>query len=585
MAQALSGAARRAPEHQRWLYPLALVALCLFTYLPGALRLPAVDRTEVIWADSTRAMVEKSDWLNPNWRGTVHQFRPIGTYWVQGFVSKLAGSDLARDIRVYRIPGLIAVVLSVLALFWLSAPLVGLNTALTAAGLFAVAPLTVLLSQLAIADGLALLPATIALLALVRIYVAEDDASTWRLALLFWAAVGFGMLVNALHTPILVGVTLIGLYLFDREFSWLKRLHIWAGLPIALLIAAPWIAVRVLQDGMPFSGMDWGKFLAALGGAQDMKLRAFPGTFLLAALLGFLPGTALLAPAVIRLWGERDQKLARCLIAWMAGYILYLELLSSKPGTYTVQVMFPAMALAVALLVARVSGGLPAGEPDAPPKWHAIPWPPLAALFALTLFTLPYAAMREAPPWGLAPFAIAVAALFFWSAKRGREGALGDWALNGVAALALFGVSLTAVVMPSIDRIWPARQITRALEGCTAGPLAVTGFREPSAYFVLDSNESVLEPDALRQALVDGKAAYVAAEVRDEKARVLSRMQYRRMRPIACVEAYNTMRGCPLYFTIQSTSAPDGCTALETFPCSSDFQTRAQAARERKGCE
>lgn len=556
-----------------------LLALCVLTYLPGLLRLPAVDRTEIVFADTTRVMVDKGAWLDPQYRGTVHQFRPIGTFWAQGAIAAAAGDAYARDIRIYRIAGFIAVTLAVLALFWLSAPLVGTAAAGWAAGLFAVAPLTVLLSQLAIADGLALLPATVALVALMRIHSAPEGQDTLRLALLFWAAVGLGMLVNALHTPILVTTTLIALFVFERDLSWVRRLHALKGVPLALLLASPWIAVRVLQDGVPFSGMDFGKLLAALGGAQDMKLRAFPGTFTIAALLGFLPGTALLAPAMKRLWDDRAQdRLARFLLAWIIGYIAYLELLSSKPGTYTVQVMFPAMALAVALLVMRHAQA-------APPRWHTLAWPPLAALFAIVLFAMPYAALRELPPWWLAAPVLAVAALFALSAARGRAGQLADWAKYGIAALSLFAVTLIAGVFPSLDRIWPARQITRAIEGCAPGPVAVAGFREPSAYFVLGHDEALLEPDAIRTALVEGRPVYVASDVRDTKVRALGRGQYRRIKPLACVEAFNSMRGCPLFFTIQTTGSPQGCRALETFACTPDFTTRAEAARARPGCD
>lgn len=565
---------------QRRVVLALLLALCVFTYLPGLLRLPAVDRTEVVFAETTRAMVEKGVWLDPQYRGTVHQFRPIGTFWAQGTVAAAIGEAHARDIRIYRIPGFIAVMVTVLALFWLAAPLVGTNAAAWAAGLFAVAPLTVLLSQLAIADGLALLPATVALLALMRIHSASERDDTLRLALLFWAAVGLGMLVNALHTPVLVATTLIALFAFERDLSWLKRLHIIKGLPIALLLASPWISVRVLQDGIPLSGMSVSKWLSALGGAQDMKLRAFPGTFLIAALLGFLPGTALLAPALKRLWDARsDNRMSRFLLAWIIGYIVYLELLSSKPGTYTVQVMFPAMALAVALLVTRHA------DDDVAPRWHMLAWPPLAALFAITLLALPYAALREIPSMWIVPLVLAVAALFALSAARGRAGALADWAKYGIAALSLFAVTLIAGVFPSIDRIWPARQITRALEGCAPGPVAVAGFREPSAYFVLGHDDAFLEPDAMRTALVDGRAVYVASDVRDTKVRTMSRGQYRRMKPLACVEAFNTMRGCPLFFTIQTTGSPQACTARDAFPCTPDFTARAEAARSRPGCD
>lgn len=556
-----------------------LLLLCAVSYLPGLLRLPAVDRTEIVFADTTRVMAEKGTWLDPQYRGTVHQFRPIGTFWAQGAIAAIAGEDHTRDIRIYRIPGFIAVTLAVLALFWLAAPLVGTTAAAWAAGLFAVAPLTVLLSQLAIADGLALLPATIALTALLRLHSANDGEDTLRLALLFWSAAGLGMLVNALHAPILVAATLVALFAFEHDLSWLKRLHFAKGLPVALLLASPWIGVRMLQDGIPFSGMSFDKLLAALGGAQDMKLRAFPGTFTIAALLGFLPGTALLAPAVKRLWNARsNDRVARFLLSWTIGYILYLELLSSKPGTYTVQVMFPAMALAVALLVTR-------HQDEGPPRWHMLVWPPLAALFALALFALPYAALREMPPLWLVPPALGVAALFALSAQRGRAGQLDSWAKYGIAALSLFAVTLIAGVFPSIDRIWPARQISRALEGCAPGPVAVAGFREPSAYFVLGHEEALLEPEAVRGALVEGRSVYVASDVRDTKVRALGRGQYRRMKPLACVEAFNTMRGCPLFFTIQTTGSLESCSAREKFACTQDFMTRAEAARTQPGCD
>jgi len=296
---------------------LALLALCLAVYLPGFVRLPAVDRTEIIYAESTRDMVARGDWTDPRYGDAVQQYRPIGTFWAQGASRWLAGDALARDIRIYRVPSLIAVTLAVLALFWLGSAIVGAEAALIASALFAVAPLTVLVSQLAIAEGLSLLPATVAMLALLRVYT-NDNERRW-IPLLFWAALGFGILINALLVPILVIATLIALFTMDRDLSWLKRLRPFAGIPLALVIAAPWLIVRAHQDGTPFSGMSWREFLGALGGAQDMKLRALPGTFVLALVLGFLPGTALIGSAFTRLWDGREQKLARFLLAWVIG--------------------------------------------------------------------------------------------------------------------------------------------------------------------------------------------------------------------------------------------------------------------------
>ena len=88
---------------------------------------------------------------------------------------------------------------------------------------------------------------------------------------------------------------------------------------------------------------------------------------------------------------------------------------------------------------------------------------------SLALFAAPYAAVREWPTLWLWLAMIAVAALFAWSASEGRAGRLMRWAVTGVAALGLFAVTLIAGVLPSIDKIWPAREVQRALASCAPG--------------------------------------------------------------------------------------------------------------------
>jgi 4-amino-4-deoxy-L-arabinose transferase-like glycosyltransferase len=544
---------------------LALLALCLAVYLPGVLRLPAVDRTEVVYAETTRDMVARQAWLDPRFGDVVHQFRPIGTYWAQGVAAVAAGPELSRSIPVYRVPGLIAVTLAVLALYWLAGPLVGGGTALLAAGLFAVTPLTVLVSQLAITEGLSLLPSVIAMLALLRIYVAREEDNGRVLALLFWAAVGFGIVLNALLVPILVVATLVALFVMDRDIAWLKRLRPLIGVPIALVIASPWLIVRAHQDGVPFSGMDWTNFIEALGGSQDMKLRAMPGTFVLAMLLGFLPGTALLAPAMLKLWNGREQRIAKFLLAWVIGYLAYLELLSSKPGTYTVQVMFPALALGVAMLVATHS------ERQSLPRWHAIPWPPLAALFVLLLFAGVYGFVGAWPGVLAALMIIATAGLFFASAQAGSAGQLNDWALSGIAALGFFAVTLLGIVFPSLDRLWPAEQIRRTVVAAcpayktTADQMGLLGLREPSGHFVLGASRSLQTPEAI--ATAQPKLSIVEARWMDRYAKAMAAAGGQPGTQLTCLSTYNVMRGCPLNFFVLGRDVAGLCAPLNSDAC------------------
>ena len=77
---------------------MALLLLCLAVYLPGFVRLPAVDRTEAIYAETTRDMVARGDWTDPRFGTVVHQYRPIGTFWAQGVSRWLAGEAHALGI-------------------------------------------------------------------------------------------------------------------------------------------------------------------------------------------------------------------------------------------------------------------------------------------------------------------------------------------------------------------------------------------------------------------------------------------------------------------------------------------------------
>jgi 4-amino-4-deoxy-L-arabinose transferase-like glycosyltransferase len=559
---------------------MALLLLCLAVYLPGFVRLPAVDRTEAIYAETTRDMVARGDWADPRFGSAVHQYRPIGTFWAQAVSRTLAGETHARDIRVYRLPSLIFVTLAVLALFWLGSIIIGAEAALIAAALFAVAPLTVLVSQLAIAEGLSLLPAAIAMLTLAWFYAtaglptASEAVSghprrfsargETGLALLFWAAVGAGILINALLVPILVAATLAALFAFDRDFSWLKRLRPLLGIPVALVIAAPWLLVRAHQDGTPFAGMSWPEFLAALGGAQDMKLRAFPGTFVLALLLGFLPGTALLGTAFKRFWASREQRLPRFLLAWVIGYLIYLEALSSKPGTYMVQTMFPALALAVASVVVSETGH------GKRPEGGVFVWPTALAAIPLAIFAAVYGFAQDWPGLLAAALIALIASLFIWSGRLIHEGLLRGWATIGVAALGLFAITLLGVVLPSIDKIWPSREIVRAIAACPSDTIDLVGFREPSSRFLLGVSPDRQAPETIASETAGGGAKLLIVEDRwinrmNQALTASSRPPL--ATPAGCVSAYNVMRGCPVHFRIYDTDSTRSCDIPEKFAC------------------
>src|SRR6202789_3087954 len=106
-----------APLPPRWVRvrargPYVLLALLgLLLWLPGVLSLPALDRDESRFAQSSRQMVESGNWVDIRFGQVPRYKKPIGIYWLQAAATGLAG-PLNRDGRdhayawTYRLPPL-----------------------------------------------------------------------------------------------------------------------------------------------------------------------------------------------------------------------------------------------------------------------------------------------------------------------------------------------------------------------------------------------------------------------------------------------------------------------------------------------
>jgi 4-amino-4-deoxy-L-arabinose transferase-like glycosyltransferase len=555
----------------------ALVALALIAYLPGLLALPPVDRTEIVYAQSTRGMLERGDLFDARFLDVRFPFRPIGIYWLQMASGALLGPSARSAIATYRLPSLLGGVLAVLAVWWLLRPLLGARGSMIAAALFAVTPIVALQALLSIPEGPLLLAIVVAQLTLLRLYCAHEGEDT-RLALLFWATQGFGTLLNALAVPILSLATVVALYIFDRDLGWLKRTRPAVGIPLMLAIAAPWLLVRAQLDGVPFSSLTFSETLRALGGAQDMKWKAAPLTFTLGFILGFLPGALLLVPALRDLWTNRAAAMQRFLLAWIIGYLAYLELLSSKPALYTLQAMFPAAAAAVALTLERN------GRLELPKLMLRLPASTvLVGMMALFAGGLTYAGVRPSVPIVLG--AALVVGLLTLAARAATESLAALWLASSVAGSALLFAYTFGVGLPHVEQIWPARRIADAIEPlrhCANGPVRLLGFREPSSVFLLGrDSDSDVGAITKRMAAREPGIAVVEDRWAPDLAQALAQHNTKPPERAGCVTALNTMRGCPLSFSIYLTGPqmPDpGCHVEPRFACTAPLPPPAEGA-------
>jgi 4-amino-4-deoxy-L-arabinose transferase-like glycosyltransferase len=122
------------------------------------------------------------------------------------------------------------------------------RAALLAGLLFAASGLLGLEARLAVPDAVLLATMTLAAGALARLWQAKEEPPPGlALPLIFWTAVGAGILVKGLVAAAIVLATVTVLSFLRGSFDWTRRLKPLAGLIWLLVLLSPWIAAATIS--------------------------------------------------------------------------------------------------------------------------------------------------------------------------------------------------------------------------------------------------------------------------------------------------------------------------------------------------
>ncbi|MHA6288908.1 ArnT family glycosyltransferase [Maricaulis sp. CAU 1757] len=315
--------------------------------LAGIFTMPPLDRDESRFAQATAQMIETGDFVSINFLDESRNKKPVGIHWLQAASVSVFSDAAAREIWAYRLPSLLGVVLAALACFWGGVRLVGREAAFAGSLLFASCVLLGIEGGIAKTDAMLAGCTTLAMAALANL----RSGGARRSAMLFWLAVGLGVLIKGPVTPMVAGLAAIVLVVWERKAAWLKPLLFWPGPLLAIVLVLPWlIGIQIATDGA---------FLRdALGDDLGPKLVSgherhggLPGYHLLLLPLLFFPASLFLVPGGARLLSHlRDDRAsdtaraARFLLAWAVPTWLVFELLPTKLPHYVLPA-YPALAL------------------------------------------------------------------------------------------------------------------------------------------------------------------------------------------------------------------------------------------------
>ncbi len=323
-----------------WIEPALILGLALTLNLAGNGRTGLWDRDEPRYAVSVREMRARGDWFLPTFNGEPRYQKPILIYWLMGLGTALGGDNPFGARLISAIAGAGTVVL----VWALGRKMLGPRGGRLAAIVLATAPIMIAESKLATTD------ATLAL------WLLGCQACLWKLgqrpsrvaAVCFWVLLSLAALTKGPIGPALIVVSgLLAWWWGWKPPSW-RRLHWRIGVPVFILLVAPWFVGITIASGGDFLRVAVGRQIVHRV-ASDMEAHGgFPGYYPLISALVFYPWSALIPAALVGAGLRRKSSpVLGFLLGWIIGPLVLLECFRTKLIHYYLPA-FPACALLLA---------------------------------------------------------------------------------------------------------------------------------------------------------------------------------------------------------------------------------------------
>ncbi len=466
---------------------IVLSILCLLLYLPGLGTLPPLDRDESRFTQSTKQMIETGDFVQPRLQEEARNKKPIGIYWMQAITTEALSSAPYNTVWAYRIPSILGALFAVLFVFGLGAKLYDKETGLVAGGLMASCLLLIGESHIAKTDAVLVACITAAQLMIAHFFVAARQGAPrppLRYSIALGVALGLSILVKGPIGPLVCGLTIIGVSLWERRWSWFWSMRPILAFYVVILMNVPWlVAIMLVTKGQFMVDAFGTDFVGKLTGAEESHWGP-PGYYLVSLLVGFWPAWLFLVPAGLYAWSRRHEGAVRFLLAWLVPAWTLIEFAPTKLPHYPLP-LYPAIALLCAAAIMAATRESRNFLDSTSVKVGAALW--LLVTFVLLggLFVyVPgnYGSGTSPLLWILAVPVIVAAgfALIFLVRLEGEKAAAASIAAGG-----LFAVVALAGVLPTLDHLMVSKRAAQliASTGAEAKAVAAAGFHEPSLVF------------------------------------------------------------------------------------------------------
>jgi 4-amino-4-deoxy-L-arabinose transferase-like glycosyltransferase len=509
-------------EAASWRQALAVFLVALAAALSGLFAVPPLDRDESRFAQATVQMLETGDLVSIRYQELERNKKPVGIHWLQAASVSVFSSAEARAIWAYRLPSLLGVSLAAVFTYLAGCTLFGRRAALFGAVLLAAAPVVAAEGSIAKADGVLLACVTGMQAALARLYLAAPGHRPLLPALAFWAALSAGILVKgpiapmiAIFTPavLIAGAPGRAIKAEAKRLFFASR-HL-LGVPLLLLLVLPWfIAIGIETEGRFFTEAVGIDMLGKIGEAQEEHDGA-PGTHALLLFVMFWPA-GLFLPAALR-WAAprwREGAVLFCL-GWALPVWAVLELAGTKLPHYTMP-LYPALALLTGAYLAGSEAPRHQGFRIAGAAVFLLIG--IAAVIAAPMLTLAFGGKAGILSYLLSGLVLvlATAAAVLFLKGRAQAPLFLACAAGVLLAWALFQNTLprlqTLAISPRLSALLDENGAHPRIDG--APPVALVGYHEPSAVFLLGTDTRLTDAQGAAAWLAGGTGRTAAIDSR-----------------------------------------------------------------------
>ncbi len=323
-----------------------------------------IDETPPKFAAAARGMSMSGDWLTPKANGIPRFDKPPLIYWLMGLIYSFPGQESWDPLGSWaaRFPSAMSSVLLMLVLGdtvmkWPQnneefPRRTGVVTVLA----FALSPLVLIWSRIAVSDALLCSTFGISMLLQWRRYV-KPSSHSWIYA---WIVLALAVLTKGPVAVVLMGMSLSVFACLEGDFALLwQRLRPVPGLIITACISIPWYLLELLTEGQPFWDSFFGyhnfqRFTSVVNSHQEPWW-----FFLLILVIASLPFTPLLVLGLSRAFStirkrigaiNNNKKPEESLLIFAACWLICVFVLFTCAGTKLPSYWLPATPAAAILI-------------------------------------------------------------------------------------------------------------------------------------------------------------------------------------------------------------------------------------------